>query len=152
MSEITRIHDQLRRSHEGSAWHGPSLREVLDGTGEQLAALRGGNTHSIRELVRHIAAWEAIATQTLAGAAYPDSVPPELDWPPGTLETFEAELKELERAHRELETAVQAFLDHRLSEKVNGNRDFSYYVLLHGVIQHNIYHAGQIAILKKAFA
>ena len=150
MSEIKRIHDQLRRSYEGAAWHGPSVRELLDGVSAEQASRRGGDTHNIRELIRHIAAWEAAATRTLGGAAHVD-LPPEQDWPPER-ESFDAEREHLEKTHRELEAAVQAFPDDRLNEKVNGDRGYSYYFLLHGVIQHNLYHAGQIAILKKALA
>ena len=78
-------------------------------------------------------------------------LPPEQDWPPER-ESFNAEREHLEKTHRELEAAVQALPDGRLNENVNGDRGYSYYFLLHGVIQHNLYHAGQIAILKKALA
>jgi len=44
--------------------------------------------------------------------------------------------------------AISEFSDERLGETVSG-RTYSYYILFHGIIQHNIYHAGQMAILKK---
>jgi hypothetical protein len=46
-------------------------------------------------------------------------------------------------------SAVRAFPESRLSDNAP-NRDHSFYVLLHGMVQHDLYHAGQIAILKKA--
>jgi uncharacterized damage-inducible protein DinB len=45
--------------------------------------------------------------------------------------------------------AVRAFPESKLSENAP-NRDHTYYVLLQGMVQHDLYHAGQIAILKKA--
>lgn len=151
MSEINRIHDQLRRSYQGIAWHGPSLTEILKGVDEDLAGRRAGDAHTIRELVRHIAAWERITAQALGGAEYPDAPPQDIDWP-RALTSFDADLKQLEDSHRALEAAVESFPESRLKEKVFGNREYSYYFLLHGVIQHNLYHAGQIAILKRILA
>jgi hypothetical protein len=55
MTETHRINSQLKRAQEGQAWHGPSLRELLDGvTAEQAAARPIPNAHSIWELVNHI--------------------------------------------------------------------------------------------------
>mgnify|MGYP001600929361 CR=1 FL=1 len=153
MNEANRIYDQLRKSYAGLAWHGPALREVLEGIGEEAAARHVGGAHSVRELVRHIAAWEDIAAQTLEGRAYSggNSLPLEKDWPPQA-GSFADELLNLERAQRGLEAAVQSFPDARLDESVPGNPGLSFYVLLHGVIQHHLYHAGQIALLKKELA
>lgn len=153
MSEATRIHDQLRKSYAGPAWHGPALREVLEGIGEQAAARHTGDAHSVRELVRHIAAWEEIAARTLAGHEYLSgpALPLETNWPPEA-GSFTDEILNLERAQRDLEAAVHSFPDARLDTSVPGEPSLSFYVLLHGVIQHNLYHAGQIALLKKALA
>jgi hypothetical protein len=64
-------------------------------------------------------------------------------------------LSGLERAHRDLVAAVRNLPESRLFEPTNDPRSrplgagVSYYVLLHGIVQHDVYHAGQIAILKK---
>ena len=48
MSEMESIIDELRRIHDGDAWHGPALREVLEGVAaEQAAARPSSNAHSI---------------------------------------------------------------------------------------------------------
>ena len=152
MSENTKIHDQLRRAHRGEAWHGPSVAEVLTGVTAQQAARRGiASAHTIWEIVLHIAAWEEAARKALDGATMP-VFPWGGDWPPVTDVTqagWAESRAQLERTQYELETAVEKFPDSRLSEKVTG-RDYSYYFLLHGIVQHNLYHAGQIALLKKA--
>jgi hypothetical protein len=61
MSEIHRIADQLKRSLEGEAWHGPALRELLSGvTAKQAAARPLAGAHSIWEIVLHIIGSEGL--------------------------------------------------------------------------------------------
>jgi uncharacterized damage-inducible protein DinB len=77
---------------------------------------------------------------------------------PSVMDTSEAAWgRALERAkqvHNELVEAVKSFPDERLSEKVPGKKNepdwYNYYYMLQGVAQHELYHAGQIALLKKA--
>jgi uncharacterized damage-inducible protein DinB len=151
MSEIERIYDQLSRSYRGPAWHGPSVTEVLQGIDADKARRDPGFAHSIWQVALHIRAWEAITILALAGETFPDdpALPPEEDWP-AISGTWEETLGLLERTHNELEAAVLQFPEERLEEKVKGDRDFTFYFLLHGVIQHNIYHAGQTALLRKS--
>ncbi len=153
MSEVERIVDQLRRAYEGEAWHGPPLKQILAGiTAEQAARRPVANAHSIWELVLHIAVWESVVSRRLAGEIVQPS--PEQDWPP-VRDTSEAAWKkalaELERGHMQLRQSIAALSDARLMDKVPG-KDDSVYVLLHGVVQHDLYHAGQIALLKKALS
>jgi hypothetical protein len=55
------------------------------------------------------------------------------------------------RVHEELVAAVAALADSRLDEIVPGKEGayYTFYYMLHGVVQHELYHAGQIALLKK---
>lgn len=151
MSEVKRIQDQLRRSFEGPAWHGPSIKELVAGvTAEQATAKPLAEAHSIWEIVLHIAAWEEGALRRLAGDRAELSA--EEDWPP-VLDTSEAAwrktLELMERNHLRLRGALAGLDDSRLPEPVVDGMS-SVYGTLHGVIQHNLYHAGQIALLKKA--
>lgn len=152
MTETHRINSQLKRSQEGIAWHGPSLREALDGlTAEQACAKPIENAHSVWELVNHIIAWEQIARRRLEGESQIE-VPDEINFPPA-LDTSDAAWQEtmrsLDASHRSLRDGIKKIDDARLEETAPGT-DYSIYVLLHGVIQHNLYHAGQISLLKKA--
>jgi uncharacterized damage-inducible protein DinB len=152
MTEIERATDQLRRAYEGEAWHGPALREVLAGvTAEQAAARPIAAAHTIWEIVHHLAAWEHTVARRLGGEAVHD--PPEGDWPPVTRtgeEAWRAALDWLERGHRTLLAAVAALDDEGLERiPVPGGRATAY-MQLHGSAQHHLYHAGQIAVLKKA--
>jgi uncharacterized damage-inducible protein DinB len=150
--ETKRIASQLRRSYEGEAWHGPSLRELLeDVTAERAAAKPLAGAHSIWELVLHIDAWERAALAVVGGSRF-DVLAGDADWPPPretSAEAWQGALDRLESTTRELVAVIRAMDDARL-EELAGGREFNLYFLLHGVVQHNLYHAGQIALLKKA--
>ena len=153
MDEIKRIDDQLRRAFEGHAWHGPALRELLaDVTAEQATARPIPGAHSIWEIALHIAAWHEGVRRRVEGERVELSA--EEDWPP-VASTSEAAWQDalamLERTHTELRRTVSRLADARLQEMVVG-KDHSVYVMLHGLIQHDLYHAGQIALLKKAWS
>ena len=153
MAEIHRILDQMDRAFSGDAWHGPSLMSVLDGISAEDASkhpIRGA--HSIWELVHHIAAWNTISQHRLAGETV--EITPERDWP-AVWEVSEAAwmraLENLKESRARLRDSIKNLTDEHLQEKATGP-DYSRYVVLHGVIQHDLYHAGQIVMLKKALA
>ena len=152
MSETKRIKDQLTRAFEGEAWHGPSVFEVLAGvTAEQAAAHPVAGAHSIWEIALHICTWERIARRRIEEWV-PMEVSPEEDWSPvgDTSEhAWKNALNRLKLNHVTLEEVITRLDETRLREVVPGT-PYNVYFLLHGVIQHDLYHAGQIALLKKA--
>ena len=151
MSEAKRIQDQLERGFSGSAWHGPSVMELLADVDAAKAAARPiAGAHSIWDLVLHIAAWDQAAATRLRGdrAQLSDAE----DWPAvsdTSAEAWTQALETLKRNHRELHEAIGRVEDTNLERPIVEGMA-SVYVTLHGVIQHDLYHAGQIAILKKA--
>jgi uncharacterized damage-inducible protein DinB len=150
--EVERIADQLRRAFTGNAWHGPALAEILSEISSEKAAQKPIRAaHSIWEIVNHIAVWESVVRRRLEGAVI-DELPPEQDWPPVT-DTSEAAwrqtLASLKQGNQQLCKAIAQLSDTRLNDTVHP-KEYSLYVMLHGVVQHHLYHAGQIAILKKA--
>jgi uncharacterized damage-inducible protein DinB len=144
--------DQLRRAYHGNAWHGPALRELLAGIPSRTAARRPiAGAHTIWEIVLHISRWEDVVRRRLAGERIV-SLPPKEDWPPvgnTTPAAWRKTLVDLRRSNSALAKAIRQFPAHRLSETVPG-RKHTYAHMLHGVVQHDLYHAGQIALLKKA--
>lgn len=151
MSEIKRLNNQLKRAFEGKAWHGPSVSEVLAGvTAERAAAHPIAGAHSIWEIALHIATWERVGRRRIEEAT-PIAVSDVEDWPSvgdTTDAAWAKTLEELRRNHEALRASIRQLDDARLDEIVPGT-EYSFYFLLHGVIQHDLYHAGQIALLKK---
>jgi uncharacterized damage-inducible protein DinB len=157
-TEVARIVDQLQREHDGDPWHGSPLTAILEGIDAAGAAARPiAEAHSIWELVLHMASWKNETARRLRGAVA--CMPIEGDWPEvgaPTAERWQAALDALQASHEDLIAAVKALPDAKLYEPTNDTRSgplgtgVSHYVLLHGIVQHDVYHAGQIALLKKA--
>jgi uncharacterized damage-inducible protein DinB len=149
--ESALLADQLRRAFEGDAWHGPALLELLQDVNAAAAAAKPvPEAHSIWELVLHIAAWDAAALGRIGGekiqltgeANFPIvPKPTEVAWRKAVIQA--------KHTHDRLVNTVAALPGSRLRARVPGKK-YDFYHLLHGVAQHELYHAGQIAILKKA--
>ena len=151
MTEVERIEDQLRRAIGGDAWHGPSVKEVLtDVTAQQATTKPVQGAHSIWELLFHMGAWEGVALQRLKGDKTP--LPDDKNWPTGNPSgdpEWNAAWTSFEKQNQQLRKAILQLTDDQLEGQVPGT-DHSFYHLLHGVVQHDLYHAGQIVLLKKA--
>lgn len=162
MSEITRLLDQLRRAFDGEPWSGPSLLDTLEGlTAAQAAQRPIASAHSIWEITRHAGVWADVARRRL-GEGRLVQVSDAEDWPSQpqnpTAADWRVVLADLRTAHEQLLTAAEAIADEILDRPINTVVDArvgygsSIYVTLHGVAQHYLYHAGQIALLRKAVA
>jgi len=156
-TELDRIVDQLKRAHDGDPWHGSPVKDILKGvTAAQAAARPPGGAHSIWELVLHMTGWRNETARRTGGA--PAGEPPEGDWPSvgdPTPERWAAALRALDDSHAALVMAARALDDARLFEPTNDPRNrplgtgVSCYELLHGIVQHDAYHAGQISLVKR---
>ncbi|MGA7382568.1 MAG: DinB family protein [Terriglobales bacterium] len=154
MSETARLADQIRRAFDGEAWHGDSMLELLAGVDAETAAahpIKGA--HSIWELLLHVAAWDDAVLRRTGGAAVElsdrENFPPVSD----TSETaWRKAVEQVKKKHDALVKAVAAFPDSRLHEQVPGKKEkyYDHFYLFSGIVQHELYHAGQIALLKKA--
>lgn len=154
-NEVERIRDQFRRAFEGEAWHGPSVFSLLSGvTVAQAAAHPIPGAHSIWELTLHIAAWERACKRRLEGD--PARLTDEEDWPivnEISDHAWQNAKQELVDTHSQLLNAIASVDESRLDQPIIADAEAAFasvYVTLHGGVQHDLYHAGQIAILKKA--
>jgi uncharacterized damage-inducible protein DinB len=144
------IAEQLRRGFEGDAWHGPALLELLNDIDATTAAAKPlHDVHSIWELVLHIAVWDAASIRRLSGEkTQPTGVANFPTVPKATEAAWRKAIAAAKRTHDVLIKTVKALPESRLRERVPGKK-YDFYFMLHGVVQHELYHAGQIAILKK---
>jgi uncharacterized damage-inducible protein DinB len=150
MSEIGRIRDQFERAFHGEAWHGPALLEALEGVTAETATVRPlASAHSIWEITLHLAATYRLVIRRLRGE--PARLSSDEDWPPVDATDKAAwggAVDELKRCHSELLEALAGLDDARLDAPIVEGFS-SVYVTLHGLIQHDLYHAGQIVLLEK---
>ena len=151
MSECERIADQLRRAFEGSAWHGPAILELLEDVDSATAAAKPiAAVHSIWELLLHVEVWDRAAMVRLAGEKCQPKG--EYNFPPmrkPSESAWRATITQAKRTHDQLVKMVEGLSETRLRDRVPGKR-YDFYHMLHGIAQHELYHAGQMAILKKA--
>ncbi len=145
------IAEQLRRAFDGDAWHGPALLELLDDVDAAGAAAKPiANVHSIWELVLHIEVWDDAAMRRLDGKVWQPEGTDNFPIPPKpTAAAWRKAVADAKRTHEKLVKTVEALPESRLWDQVPGKK-YDFYFMLHGIAQHELYHAGQIAILKKA--
>lgn len=147
----TRLADQLERGFRGGAWHGPAIMEVLAGLNATAAQWHPDPaSYSIAEIVGHITYWLEDARRQLHGQTRPKGEPTS-DWTRSGLDSegaWQAIRGALEEAHRNLRAEVLMLPEDRLEESMPGS-DTTIRGLLVGTLQHNAYHAGQIALLRK---
>jgi uncharacterized damage-inducible protein DinB len=148
--EIHRITNMLREIYEGGPWHGPSITKVLSDISPQQALSVLQDSHNIIELVLHMTAWRNFVIRRLEGdERYEVSEDENFKIITNvTDEAWETAKKALAKSQKKLITLLSQCYDDQLLKTV-ANRSYNYYVLLHGILQHDVYHLGQMALLKK---
>lgn len=156
MTELQHLADTVRRACDGDAWHGLALSEILREVDAETAQAKKDGVHSIWELTLHVMAWFDIVRRRMSGEVLGDhNLTATDDWPPLPNDLSESRWNQtrdalVESAHR-LAKAIEDFPSAKLDEQVP-SKDYTYAVMLHGTAQHGLYHAGQMAMLKKQLA
>jgi uncharacterized damage-inducible protein DinB len=152
--ECERLETQLRLSFEGEAVHGPSMLESLAGvTAGATHKHPIAGAHSIWELLLHIAAGYRLVLRRLEGDG--TQLTAEEDWPPvpaPTAAAWQDAIRELHELNLRIRRAVHDFDPAHLDEPLVAESPYTAYAQFIGLTQHDLYHAGQIAILKRAMA
>jgi uncharacterized damage-inducible protein DinB len=145
--ELPRLRELLERSFRGPAWHGPSVRESLEGVTASMAAARPpGTMHSIGELVLHMATWKKAVALRIAGQPYAPSN--QENFPPFEARDWKRALATLRRQQAHLRRALGDLRQDRLAEPaVPGGSPV--FIQAHGAIHHDLWHAGQILVLRR---
>lgn len=145
-TEIQNLIDTLTHTFEKNAWHGPAVLEALDDLRDAQAEQRMGNSHNIIELIAHMTAWRNFVCEKLEGNAAFDIDTDEMNFP--TSVNLKTALKELKASQKRLLKLLEQTSIEKLEEKVPG-RPFKFKIMLNGIIHHDLYHTGQIVLLKK---
>jgi uncharacterized damage-inducible protein DinB len=150
-SDLERIDEQLRLSFEGDAWHGPSVFQALEGLGADAACAHPiAGAHSVWELVLHLGGTYGLVLRRLKGDGR--QLTPEEDWPAvvsPTEERWREAVRGLRELNDELRRGVRAFAAGRLDAPLVAEAPYTAYTQFIGVTQHNLYHAGQMVLLRK---
>jgi uncharacterized damage-inducible protein DinB len=137
----------------GIAWHGESVNAIMKGIDAQLAARKlPGASHSIWEILVHIAQWDEICVRRLNGEVIDVTTGDPGDWPdlPRNLDTdnWGKALTRLKQAQQAMIDSARRTSDASLYKRVPGT-NWSAYLMLHGTLHHDLHHAGQISVLKR---
>ena len=145
-TEAGSIAGAIERSWRGGAWSGPALRELLAGVNEAAAKWKPAEgMHSIWELLLHASCWERVVLERTLGR---ECEPTDAENFAVPASSWEAAVQAADALHGSLVEAVRALAPEALGGKAPGCV-YSVRFMLHGVAQHNLYHAGQVALLKK---
>jgi uncharacterized damage-inducible protein DinB len=146
--QIEHIVSLLKRTYEKDAWHGPSVQECLKNIHEEQAFNSVANTHNIIQLVAHMITWRKYVIHMLKGqATY--KVDDASNFP--AAEDWMQVLQQLDASQQDLLVAIGNFPAEKLHEQVPGKTSpLTFFTLIHGIIHHDLYHTGQIMLIKKA--
>jgi hypothetical protein len=143
----------LDEAYERKAWHGPNLRGSIRGLSADAAAWRPRpDRHSIADNVVHSAYWKYAVRRRLLAEKRGSFALKGSNWfaipNPLSESTWKEFIILLDNEHRVLRDAVAAFPPQRLLEFPEGGK-VRYVSLLQGIAMHDVYHAGQIQLLKR---
>jgi uncharacterized damage-inducible protein DinB len=151
MTEIDRILKHYDGVLSGDAWHGDSVWKVLaDITAETAAARPVSGAHSIWEIVAHMTFWVGVVLQRLHGKRA--GLVEELNFPKApepTEENWRKTLEEFRNSNRLFGEALANLNPAKLNDVTAAGKR-TYYGEAHGILEHHVYHLGQIALLKKS--
>lgn len=160
MNEIERIADQLERIFRGDPWYGSNTMDVVRGLTPAEAAHRPiPQAHTIWELALHVTSWNREVARRLRDGVARE--PEDGDWPEmpePSAENWRWTTEMLEQSYQALLAELCRFHAARLEETVGEARErplgsgVTYYVMLHGIVQHCVAHTAQMSLLRKASA
>jgi hypothetical protein len=141
----------IDEGYRAKAWHGPNLRGSLRGVSAAQASKRPGpGRHNIWEIAVHAAYWKYVVRRRILGEKRGSFPIPGSNWfrrpVPGA--DWKADLRMLEEMHRGMRLAVASLTDADLGRKPPGSR-VANASIASGIAAHDIYHAGQIQLLKR---
>jgi len=154
-SEIRLLLQVLDQGYETKAWHGPNLKGSTRGLSSEVAGWRpGSGRHNIWEIVLHAAYWKYAVRRMLTEEPRGTFPCKGSNWFPCPVPLTPGRWRDavmlLVQEHSELRTAIQDLQPSRLHQKPSSSK-YTRVNLIYGVASHDIYHAGQIQLLKRLY-
>ncbi len=157
MSTSENLSHELQNVLSGDPWYGSPVYTILKGISFETAYEKPpGSVHNIAEIVLHMIAWTEEVMDRMNGL--PSGIPTSGDWPPigkPDEQKWQNYVEDLKLVNVNLIGIIQNFPPDQWNEPTNDERDrelgtgVTYEELINGLIQHHIYHSGQIALLKR---
>jgi DinB superfamily len=156
MSEVQQLLAIIDQAYDHASWHGTNLRGSIRRVSPDQAAWRPRTgRHNIWEEVVHAAYWKYAAARRFIGGARGSFPLKGSNWfkrpQEKTAKAWKADIALLDRMHRELRGAVASLSTRDLALTPPGKK-VSNFTLLSGIAAHDLYHAGQIQLLKKLYS
>jgi len=144
---------QIDEAYDTKSWHGTNLRGSLRGLSPEVAAWRPApGRHNIWELAVHAAYWKYAVRRRITGEKRGSFALAGSNWfrrpEAATASAWKADLALLAREHREMRKVIAALTSKALAKRAPGGSATLGY-LVRGAAAHDLYHAGQIQILKR---
>jgi hypothetical protein len=143
----------IDQAYNRKSWHGTNLRGSIRGVSAKQAAWRpASKRHNIWELVQHAAYWKYVVRRRLNGEVRGSFPIKGSNWfrPPEEYseKTWKADVALLDQMHRSMREAIAALSIEEVQHTPTGSTT-SNFSLISGIAAHDLYHAGQIQLLKR---
>lgn len=152
--EIKRLIRTMKKNFEGSPWYGPSFRDVMEDISVRKAFSRPvENAHCMAEILCHMISWRELLNKRLQGDdSFSVTQKESFNWKrfdPDPEKAWQVLQQAITTNQEQIIASLEKSEDTLLDQKV-AKRKYTYRTLITGLIEHDVYHLGQIALLKKA--
>jgi uncharacterized damage-inducible protein DinB len=151
MTPVDLLLAQIDQAYDTKSWHGTNLRGSIRGlTAADVAWRPQPGRHNIQEIAVHAAYWKYAARRRLTGekrGAFPLKGSDWFTREGVDAEVWAADMRLLDECHRSLRAVVAALSPAGLQRTVGGS--LTAVSLVSGIIAHDLYHAGQIQLIKR---
>lgn len=156
MRVIDLLLEVLDQAFDRKGWHGTTLKGALRGVTPEEALWRPApDRHNVWELTLHAAYWKYAVRRRLAAAAVGSFDRKPSNWPavpdPADLRAWKRDVAFLDAEHRKLREVVSGLTPPALKRR-SPRGVWTYAEEIHGVAAHDLYHTGQIQLIKRLMA
>lgn len=150
-TRISLLLDLVDEGYSRRTWHGPNLKGSLRGVDRSTAAARPGRgRHNIWEIAVHAAYWKYIVRRRILGEKRGSFPLDGSNWiaRPSPGADWKSDLRLLDDTHRRMRESIASLDEADLGRKPRGSR-VSNASIIAGIAAHDVYHAGQIQLIKR---